>query len=402
MKLLIVAGGGGHFAAALAVIQQLPKDWQLLVVGRKYTFENDQTLSFEYQTAKKLGIPFQPLKTGRLQRRVSAKSFASLMKVPGGFSQAFHVVRNYQPDVVLSFGGYVSVPVAYAARLFRIPIVVHEQILGAGLANKVAAKFAKKVCVSWEQSTRFFPKEKVVLTGNPVRSVLTLSKDRPHPVPPLSSKRAPSHSLSPLPFLSEEGSAASKKPMIYVTGGSGGAHAINVLIEGCLEKLLERFTVVHQTGDAQEFGDFDRLTAIRAQLPEALQKRYILAKFVPPAEVFTILQTAALVISRSGMNTVTELLSFNKPCLLIPLPFGQKNEQLENALFVKKLGLGEVAEQNSLTPERVYHLVTNMTERLASYTSHEEAIKKVLKPDAAERIVEVVANVYQQTKAAKA
>src|SRR5690348_2431659 len=108
MKLLIVAGGGGHFAPALAVIEQLPKDVEVLVVGRKHAFEGDEALSFEYQTAKQLQIPFVPLTTGRLQRKLTRHTLASLAKIPAGYFQAVAIVKKFKPDVVLSFGGYVS------------------------------------------------------------------------------------------------------------------------------------------------------------------------------------------------------------------------------------------------------------------------------------------------------
>src|SRR5205814_6410528 len=98
------------------------------------------------------------------------------------------------------------------------------------------------------------------------------------------------------------------KPFIYITGGSGGAHGINVLIEGCLENLLGNFKVIHQTGDAKEFGDFERLIQLKSSLPSAIQNNYHLEKFIKPEEVLAIMKKADLVISRSGINIVTDLL----------------------------------------------------------------------------------------------
>src|SRR5436305_1641956 len=132
MKLLIVAGGGGHFAPALAVIEKLPKEIEILVVGRKYVFEGDRTLSLEYQTATKLRIPFKTLTTGRLQRKFTRYTFNSLLKIPIGLSQATNILTKFKPDAVLSFGGYISVPVTLAASILRIPLVLHEQTLEAG------------------------------------------------------------------------------------------------------------------------------------------------------------------------------------------------------------------------------------------------------------------------------
>ncbi len=169
MKLLIVAGGGGHFAPALSVIEKLPKDWDLLLVGRKYSLEGDAALSLEYQTAERMHIPFRMLTTGRIQRKLTRHSLLSLLKTPIGMVQALSILRDFKPDVVLSFGGYVAVPLVLAAHFLRIPIIIHEQTFGAGLANKISSRFADKVCISWEESRKYFPNGKVVVTGNPVR-----------------------------------------------------------------------------------------------------------------------------------------------------------------------------------------------------------------------------------------
>src|SRR5258708_10858775 len=169
MKLLIVSGVGGHFAPALSLIEALPEGWEYLLVGRKYAFEADKTLSLEYQVAEQKNLPFRAIMSGRLQRRFSRQTIPSLLKIPVGFIQAVKLIREYKPDVIMSFGGYVALPIAQAGRLLHIPIVIHEQTLGAGLANRMVGQFAKKICLSWEQSEQFFPREKIVLTGNPIR-----------------------------------------------------------------------------------------------------------------------------------------------------------------------------------------------------------------------------------------
>jgi UDP-N-acetylglucosamine--N-acetylmuramyl-(pentapeptide) pyrophosphoryl-undecaprenol N-acetylglucosamine transferase len=375
MKLLIVAGGGGHFAAALAVIEQLPKDWEVMVVGRKYVFEGDKTLSFEYQTASRLGLRFETITTGRLQRNLTKHSLISLAKVPVGLVQSLKLLKDYKPDVVLSFGGYVSVPVGLAAKALGISVIVHEQIMHAGLANKIVAKFAKKVCISWPQSAKYFPKEKVVLTGNPIKQ------------------------LKGAKFVIQNFNA--KFPVVYITGGSGGAHALNALIEGCLENLLEKYTLVHQTGSAKMYGDFERLTKKKHSLSPELQKRYQVLRFVEPDEVLSLFEQADLVVSRSGINTVTELLSLGKPCLLIPLPYGQRNEQLTNALFVKEKGIAEVLQQPGLTPETLFEKITEMMKSLRTYTAQSQKAKEAVILDAANQIIALVAHGYEQTKSAK-
>jgi UDP-N-acetylglucosamine--N-acetylmuramyl-(pentapeptide) pyrophosphoryl-undecaprenol N-acetylglucosamine transferase len=375
MKLLIVAGGGGHFAPALAVIEKLPKDVELLVVGRKYVFEGDRTLSLEYQTAKKLGIPFKPLTTGRLQRKFTRYTINSLLKIPIGLTQATSIISQFRPDVVLSFGGYVSVPITLASSILRIPFVIHEQTLDAGISNKLVAKFAAKVCISWEESRKFFPAGKIILTGNPLRKEFEMGDLR-------TDK-----------FKNTISFGRKSEPTIYITGGSSGSHAINVLIEGCVEKLLQKFNIIHQTGASGQYKDFERLSELRDNLQDELKSGYKLVKFIEPSKIADFLNTADLVISRSGMNTITELIYFGKPSILIPLPYGQHQEQLKNAVFMKKLGLAEIVEQNETSPVKLYLKISEMFDNINTYKKNADLGKKLIDINAADKIIEVIKNV---------
>lgn len=367
MKIAII---GGHPTPAFAVIEQMPQDAEVVFIGRKYMMEGDLTPSFEYSVIKEKRIPFVPLNTGRIQRTLTSKTIPSMLKVPAGFVQAVNILREQKPDVVLGFGGYVSVPVCMAAQLLRIPFIIHEQTLEAGLANKLLAKFATKICISWQQSAEFFPQRKTVLTGNPVRE--------------FKKTQLRSH------ITGEE------LPLIYITGGSTGSHAVNALVEGCLEELLKQYRVVHQTGDAQEFQDFKRLSELKASLPQKLQKRYDHIKFIAPDMVGAYMQKADLVIARSGMNTVTELLHFGKPCFLIPLPHGQRNEQLKNALFVKKVGIGEFALQDELTSEKLFNQIESMLEHIMKYKIYSNHAQQLVRSDAASEIIRVVYEVVKK------
>ncbi len=148
MKIVMTAGGGGHFSPLLCVYNALPKTDEVLVIGRQFALEGDRALSLEYQTSKRLGMRFVPINAARLQRKFTKYTIPSLLKFPKGLYQAYKLLRLFRPDVVLSFGGYVSVPVVMAAWLLQIPIVIHEQTLEAGAANKRACFFAKKICIS--------------------------------------------------------------------------------------------------------------------------------------------------------------------------------------------------------------------------------------------------------------
>jgi UDP-N-acetylglucosamine--N-acetylmuramyl-(pentapeptide) pyrophosphoryl-undecaprenol N-acetylglucosamine transferase len=369
MKIALI---GGHLAPALALIDAAPENTAFIFFGRKHTMEGDSALSLEYRTITDLNIPFLAITTGRLQRNLNLRSMLSLMKIPYGIRQALRMLREHRPDVVIGFGGYVSVPVCLAAYILRIPVIIHEQTLGIGIANKFIAKFATKICLSWQHSEQFFPKGRTIVTGNPVRQ-----------------------------WKMEDGKLKIEKktrPLLYITGGSTGAHAINVLVEECLESLVHDFDIIHQTGDSKEFRDFDRLSKIRAGMIKKFQERYHMTKFVPPAEVGVIMQQADFVISRAGMNTVTELLYFGKPCLLIPIPVGQKNEQLMNARFLKKTGIGDYAHQGDLTPDIFLKKVRMMVEHRAKYQVHAHDAKTLVRSDAASRIMKIAYEIADRKK----
>jgi UDP-N-acetylglucosamine--N-acetylmuramyl-(pentapeptide) pyrophosphoryl-undecaprenol N-acetylglucosamine transferase len=343
------------------VIEKL-KNEEISYFGRKHTFEGDKAISLEQQEITKLGIPFYAINTARLQRKFTRHTLPSLIKFPLGFSQSVKILRQIKPDVVLGFGGYVSLPVVLAAFFLKIPIVIHEQTLEAGFANKIEAKFARKICLAWQSSEQYFPKQKTVITGNPLRSVVLNAK----------------------PFKEETG-----LPKIYITGGSSGSHAINVLVEKSLKELLEKFMVVHQVGDARKYADFERLQTEADKLGLNLGKNYHPQKFFSAEEVANNLSRANLVVGRAGINTVTELIYFKTPAFLIPLPFSQRKEQLKNALFLKGLGLGEVGSQNELTPEIFVQKILTMFKNLDKY--HVE--QNVLVPNAAENIVKILKDV---------
>ncbi len=367
MKIVITAGGGGHFAAAYAVIKILPKDVDFLLIGRKYTFEGDQALSLEYKTAEIEQWNFQALTTGRVQRSLTIHTIPSILKIPYGYAQALLILGKYKPDCILSFGGYVAVPVTLAAKTLGIPVVIHEQTLEAGAANKLASRFAKTICISWKESEEFFPKGKTVLTGNPLKKF----------------------SISNFQFqISEE-----KVPLLYVTGGSGGAHFINMLIVSGLERLLQTFRIIHQTGDSHQYNDYDRLQKVVDGLSPKLAKRYVATKFISPGQIGSVFHQADIVLGRAGINTVTEVLYFGKPALFIPLPYGQRGEQLKNAQMVASLGFARVVLQDDASVDRVYELLKNMYNRKEEYEKAAQKGKQLLHPAAALKIFEQVQKV---------
>lgn len=375
---MIVGIIGGHLSPALAVIDKLLPEHTIVFFGRQHAFEGDDAPSLEYLLMLEKNIPFVHITTSRLQRRFTQKTLPSLLKFPLGFSQALRGINTYKIDIVLSFGGYLSLPVCLAAKIKKIPVVIHEQTLEAGLANRIVSKFADKVCISWESSRSFFPKEKLVLTGNPIRIYHQLKKPD-------------------LPFLSEDESL----PLIYITGGSAGSHTINLIVEAVLQEILTRYRVIHQTGNSKEFQDFERLSQKINQLPYKLRKRIYLTQFVHPQEVPYILKHAAWVVGRSGINTVTELLYFGVPALLIPFPYGQRREQEKNAKFLEQLGVAKIIYQDELSASTFLRLLATMEQESSLLKSRAKEKKFIVLDDAAERIISVLNDVFTKKTSQK-
>ena len=367
MKIILT---GGHITPALALLSKLAGKHSVFFVGRKYGFEGDKTTSFEYKTITEMGIPFNAIIASRLQRYFSLHTVFSLLKFPIGFFQSLFFLLKVRPHIILSFGGYVGLPVCLAGFLLGIPIVIHEQtVSNAGLANRISAFFARKICISFESSRKYFPSAKTVFTGNPIRKEL-LDLPAQTIFPELKRKLA--------------------KPLIYVTGGSGGSHSINMLIHGALKDLLLHYTLIHQTGDSSQYKDFDMLSKKAAELSPILARDYIVKKHITAQELSWIYRNASLLIGRSGANTVYEVLTFGLPSLFIPLPWAGFSEQLANAQLVKRVGLGRLLEQNELTSETFLRLVSEMTANTSEYKKHAVDAQKYIVSNAHEKIIAVL------------
>lgn len=385
---------GGHLSPALSVIEQLKKKgrWEVFFVGRKYPLEGEKTLSLEYQLIKELRLPFLELKTGRLQRKLTKYTLFSLLKIPYGFVQSLLMIKKLKPDIILSFGGYLALPIASAGWLLNVPIVTHEQTISPGLATKLIGFLANKICLSWPETIKFFPKEKVVLTGNPIRKEVFNHKGLA-----LLSKRKGYLGRWPPALRGDSSEVKSffdatkeKLPLIYITGGSLGAHSINEVVSQILPRLLKKYRIIHQCGDSSVYRDYKQLKVQASKLEIKLRKRLLLTKFVGPKDIGWVLNSADLVISRSGANTVTELLALGKPAILIPLPWAGGGEQEKNAQILKNLGSAKILPQKKLTGESLYQCIESLIQNIERYKKNAEKGKGLIRLDAAEKIVDIL------------
>lgn len=366
MKIVIT---GGHPAPALALIDSIRSHdtyakTQIVFVGRKYNNERERTLSYEYKEIKERSIPFIHLVTGRLTRLASLRTLKSLMLVPVGFVNAYVMLRQQKPDIVMSFGGYLALPVAYAAYMMKIPVYTHEQTIHPGLANRLIAKVAAKIFISFEESKKYFSSSKCILTGNIVRKAVFTVDEKAFPL-----DRA--------------------EQVIYVTGGSLGSHSVNMHIETLLPDLLEQYTIVHQTGNLTEYNDFARLSKLRESLPEKYKSRYFVTEHVSAAQIGYIYKMADLVIGRSGANTLFEVIALQKPAILIPLPWSAHNEQQQQAELLEQAGVATIFPQFKKS-EELLQLIQRMMKNLNTYSSQYKTLSQRYVRNAAELVMEEI------------
>lgn len=348
MKVLVT---GAHFTPAVAVIEHLRKfdGVQVVYVGRKTTLEGDKSKSAESEELPALGVKFRSIITGRLQRTFTLFTIPSLLKIPVGFIQAVYFLLSEKPDVILSFGGYVAVPLVIVGWFFSIPIIIHEQGLIPGLANRICAVFADKIAISFKD--RAFKGDKVILTGNPIRAeILKLSGN--------------TKSVRPKGRL----------PYVLITGGNQGSHIINLAVEESLNKLTKISSLIHVTGD-NKFGDFPRLKALE-------NGNYLVEKWVGQ-DWPDVLSKADIVISRAGINSLSELASLGKPTLLIPIP---NNEQQTNAKYFKDLKIAQVLPESKLTPQTLLQEISAMLKNLDNLRQKAQEAKRIVNVDAAKRL----------------
>lgn len=367
-----VAISGGHFSPAYALItSQYIKD--CVVLGRKSAFEKDMSESLEYALCRKLSIPFEEIRAGRINRKLNYNSALSALKLSVGMLDSIKALKKHKPDIVLSFGGYIGFSASVAAYILKIPVVIHEQTQKAGLSNRLSGRLAKKICVAFEDSQKYFPKRKIIITGNPLRNEIFTEKNKIKGI---------------------------TKPLIYVTGGSTGAAALNKLVFETLDELAKDFTVLHQTGNSSLTLDFEKAKEIRRNLLKNMQDKYIIRDFIMPDEIGFVLKNADLIVSRSGINTVMELVALEKKALLIPLPYGQEGEQLENAKFYSSLGLGEFIEQKSLTP-KIFAAKIKEIFKSTKYKMKKSDKDKFIIKDASKKLYNALELVYETSRKEK-
>jgi len=412
--------------------QDVLQTYNFLWVGEKFNQKGTKNPSAEFRTVtEKYKIPFINIVAGKINRHWDFESIPgnmwNLVKLKVGFVQAFFIILKNKPDLIMSFGGFLAVPIVIWSKILGVQVFTHEQTIVTGLANRIISKFANKIFVSWESSLSHFPRSKTILTGNPIRKDIF---------------EINSHIFNQL---------NASLPTIYITGGNQGAHEINYRVFEILPEVLRFANVIHQTGNSSVTNDFiqaqnihksilqphivkttvgkqaqddtqgqsiknqisntkenesSKLKTLSTQgqsiknqisntketpnsklLSTALGPQddtsfhdqgskigdrgvYLVQDYFMADEIGEVMNKSDLIVSRAGANTITEILALGKLSILIPIPWTSHDEQTKNAKYVEELGLAiRLVQSKSLTANELLKAIEESIEHTKSKTS---------------------------------
>ena len=330
MKIVFTGGGtGGHFYPIIAVaeaLQDLAREKHLLMPELYYLAPT----SLDEKALFDNGIAYIPIRAGKVRRYVSFRNVTDAFATFLGTISALVTLFRIYPDVVLSKGGYGSVPTVLAARLLRIPVVIHESDAKPGRANLLAAKWATKIAISFEGAAKYFPKKtqnKIARTGIPIRKALMRTEQQ-----------------GANQYLGLE----AKIPTVLVLGGSQGAATINEMVLTALPDLVSFANIIHQTGP-NNFKDVQEVAnVVLAKSPH--RDRYHPVNYLDEVSLQRSSGAADVIVSRAGANSIAEIGLWKKPAILIPIPESVSHDQRTNAYEYARTGAAVVLEEENLAP----------------------------------------------------
>ena len=358
MKRIILSGGGtgGHIYPAVAVAEALKRKYgeevELLFVGAEGKMEMEKVPA--------LGYNIKGLPVAGLQRKLSLKNLVLPFKVAASVRRAKGIIREFKADIVVGFGGYASAPVLWAAQRLGVPTLIQEQNSYAGLTNKMLARRARRICVAYEGMERFFPADKIIMTGNPLRGRFAPAMQKSD------------EALAYYGFNAE-------MPTLLVVGGSLGTRTLNEMMKRWILSLEGEapVQVIWQTGKYYE-------KEMQAFLAEHPTKNIWQGAFIERMDY--AYEVADLVVSRSGACTVSELCLVGKPTLFVPSPNVAEDHQTKNAMALVEKGAAEMVRD----AEAVTKGMERALELLADKEHLQQLSKNIMKlgvADAAERVV---------------
>ena len=363
-KILLTGGGtGGSVAPLLAVLEGIRnqesgiRNIDFLWIGTKNGMEREMV--------EKENIKFKPIFSGKLRRYFSWRNFIDPFFILAGFAQAFFIILKWKPNLVMSAGSFVSVPVIWAAWILRAPVLIHQQDARPGLANKLMAPFANIITVTFEKSLADYGK-KAIWIGNFIRNEFIDYK--------INKKEA-----------RQKLNLNNEKPVVLIIGGGTGAVVINKLVAQSLNELIKFCQIIHITGKGK--GDLNIANEC---------KNYHPFEFMHIDGLIKAFMASDAVISRCGMGVLTELSYLGKPSILIPM---SDSHQEENAEIFKEKNAAIVLDQKELTGEQLADNIRKLINDKDLQNKLSENISHVIKRGANKRIEETIEDVLKDAKA---
>ena len=361
MRAIISAGGtGGHIYPAIAIINKIKEEEpnsEFLYIGTSDRMEKD--------LIPELGIRYEEIKVSGLKRKLTIDNFKVLYQFLKARNKCKKIIKEFDPDVVIGAGGYVTGPVIWAAKKLGKRTFIHEQNSVVGLSNKYLTKYADKIGVSFSSTLDAFPKEKAVLTGNPCSEKA------------INMKKA----------NKEEYGLSKEKKLVLIVMGSLGSKTVNDKIVSFLNAFNnKKYEVMFVTGNSY----YEKVKKLK--VPDNV-------KIVPFIyEMPSLMKSTDLMISRAGASTMSEILVLNVPTIFIPSPYVTNNHQYKNAMDLVNQNAALILEEKNLTKDNLINMIDEILNDKNKYKTIKDNLKELGIKDSAERIYEVLKGMIMDDK----
>ena len=376
MKVVITGGGsGGHFYPLIAVadkVFEVAQDRKMLTPEVHYLADDpyNETLLL------RKGIQFHKIQAGKMRRYFSWRNVTDIFKsIAGVFTTIFLLFRLY-PDIIFTNGSYVSMPVLFAGRLLRIPVVIHTSDTVPGRALKYAGKFAQKISIAFPDAADHYrekDQDKIALLGNPIREEI---------------KRPLSNGAHEFLELSRD------IPTILVLGGSQGAQAMNDVLVDTLPKLLLEYNVIHQCGKNNYESLQGHSDVVLFDHP--FKSRYKLYPYLDDLAMRMSVGASSLAIIRAGAGTISEVANWKLPSITIPIPGDISHDQESNAFAYARSGASTVIKQGNLSASILYSEIQRIMQDQQLWEQMSQSAEEFSRPDSSRKIAEEILNIVQE------
>jgi UDP-N-acetylglucosamine--N-acetylmuramyl-(pentapeptide) pyrophosphoryl-undecaprenol N-acetylglucosamine transferase len=365
MRVIIAGGGtGGHLFPGLAVAEELKSRdaaTEILFVGTE--------LGIEARVVPREGYPIKFLRAEGLVGVSIARKIRSMVKMFFSVIDSYRIIKTVNPDIVIGVGGYASGAIVFLSFLMSVPTMVLEQNSVPGLTNKVLGKVVNTVCITYQESASFFPREKTFLTGNPIRTYILKGNVE-------AGRKL--FSLEPELFT------------VFAFGGSSGAQSINMALVDALNHLhdlRDKIQFLHQTGmkDYEKIREAYRLAGFKGTIAPFIYQM---------GEAYAV---ADVVVSRAGATTLAELTALGKPAILVPYPFAAGNHQELNARRLQEIGAAGMILDHELKGETLAAAIREMYMNRSSRIEMQKNSKSVGRTEACGKVVDIAMSLIRQS-----